>query len=209
MGSGLSEHGVTIAVAVIAGVLGASGIVNVIIAYIIKPHMFAEVIQNHLTDPHVVMINVKNTGNAPAKDLDLTVTTSTNITNRTTIFSTENYSKIPTTTPQILHLHIPRFVEGEGSLVGIQMLTDPLPNSTSPESYDIYTTYDVGSSKLVTTVTAQPPYVIVEKQTTNDYDIYLYGAVSIVISVVIVVVYIILRKQREKLKKFREKLKSR
>jgi hypothetical protein len=198
-----TEAAVTIIVAVIAGILGASGIVNVIIAYIIKPDMFAEVLPNHTTDPHVVTINVKNNGNAPAKDLDLTVTTSTNITNHTTIFSTEGFTKINTTNPQILHLHIPRFVEGEGSLVSIHMLTDPLPNSTSPEVYDIYTTYDVGSSKLVSTVTTQPPYVIIEKQTTNFIEKYSYGITYIGVAIVVfggLVGYLEIKKRRARRK---------
>lgn len=184
----------TIVVAIITGVLGASGIINVVVAYLVKPDIFAEVIPT-TKSPHVATINVKNNGNAPARDLDLTVTTSSNITNHH-IFSTENYTEINNTkhpNPKMLKIHIPRFVEGEGSLVTIDAMTNPKPNNAS-EDYNVYTTHDVGSSKLVTHIVSQfpqNPSITIDKQTTTLESKYGYGLIYIIVAVIIVVIYIL------------------
>ena len=116
----MSKWVVPIIVALI-GIFSVSGIVNVIIGYLLKPDIFAEVIPIG-KNPNVTTINVKNNGHAGAKNLELTIETSSNLTSHH-IFATENYSEIYGKNLRMLQISLPRFSEGQGSLITIDTVT--------------------------------------------------------------------------------------
>jgi hypothetical protein len=99
----------------------------------------------------------------------------------------------------MLKIHIPRFVEGEGSLVTIDAVTNPRPNNTA-EDYSVYTTYDVGSSKLVTHIVSnypQNPLITIDKQTSTFQSKYGYGLTYIAIAISILIAWLLYWKREE------------
>jgi hypothetical protein len=93
---------------------------------------------------HNSTLIVTNNGYAPATDLMLTVQPPEKLINKN-IFSTENYTVVNDN--EILQLHFPRLVQGNGSIVIIDMFIDPKINISNP-NYISYVTHERGSVKI-------------------------------------------------------------
>lgn len=76
-----------------------------------------------------------------AKDLKLTVQAPPDVSFKHPLFSTERYTENKTGDPTILEIYVPRFIQGDGSMIRIETLIDPKANLTSGD-YVFYATYD-------------------------------------------------------------------
>jgi hypothetical protein len=110
-----------IIVPIIVAVLGTS-VVNIFVSAFLRPEIFTEVIPD-AENPLNATINVINKGRAPAKNLQITVEAPYNITNHR-IFSTENYTQKFIQNSTTLEVLLPRFSQGDGSLVKINTLAN-------------------------------------------------------------------------------------
>jgi hypothetical protein len=97
------------------------------------------------------------------------------------IFSTETYTEKFVQNSTTLEVLVPRFSQGDGSLVKINTLANSKPNLTSVD-YVIYSTYDDGSNKLSAHVSKTPlavPQTIGDQ--TNDFLAkYQYSTIGII-----------------------------
>jgi hypothetical protein len=136
--------GVPIIIAIIAGVIALiSALINYIIAALFIPNLDISKEPNQEQNKKTI-IDITNIGSAPAKSLKLTVQAPQNISFKHPIFSTEIYNETKTEDPARLELYIPRFIQGDGSMIRIEALINNRSNMTSG-NYIFYATYDQGS----------------------------------------------------------------
>jgi hypothetical protein len=150
---GWKNIGVTILPAIIAAVLGGSTLITFIISAFLTPNITIDfaIDWRNLNEAKFI---IKNTGNAAAKNVILTVQAPYSITSHT-IFSTENSTEVSSPNPKSLEVHVPRFVQGGGSLTEIDTVIDNKSNITTGE-YRIYITYDQGSVSRIIPIVQRP-----------------------------------------------------
>ena len=85
-----------------------------------------------------------NIGGTAAKHVKLTVKAPEEI-NGYNGFSTENMS-LQKAMPRVLQGYIPRFVQGDGSLVNISLMIKATPKINYSKSYAAFVTHDQGSN---------------------------------------------------------------
>ena len=100
----------------------------------VKPEKYSE----------AVVVEAKNHGRDSARGLVLTIESPDNIINKT-ILATENVTSIKQN-HTILSLNLPRFSNGEGSVIKINVWTNS-PQSSLIENMNAYATYEKGSIK--------------------------------------------------------------
>lgn len=103
--------GVPILTAIIA-VLGGSTVISFIISAFLVPNMTIDSAIDRLDQSKAEFV-IKNTGNAAAKNVILTIQAPYNVANHT-VFSTENYTERKSSNPKSLEVYIPRFVQRGG-----------------------------------------------------------------------------------------------
>jgi len=134
-------------------------------------------------DKYSAYISVTNLGRVSAKQMTLTIDNPAKILNHT-IFSTEEYSEnknYSNTHPKILKIFIPRFVQGEGSVINVNLKVDPTVNIDSGQ-YVVYTTYDQGSVRKILPVSEQA--VSAEPEQFKYYDPIILGITAAVAAVI-------------------------
>jgi len=113
---------------IIASSVFLSGITNYYYEFYNKPNLVIDITPNNNEDYRNVTINVKNNGVEPAKNLLLTIRSPGGIINDSGIFYTENLTiDNKLTKPDLLQLHIPRFIHGKGSMVSINIFSECSP----------------------------------------------------------------------------------
>jgi hypothetical protein len=127
-----------------------------VITYVVAAYLIPNVNVNISSDPdniHSAYISVKNDGKVSATQLTLTIHNPARLLNHS-IFSTENYvenKNYTTAHPNVLKIFVPRFVQGEGSLISVNLNLDPKAEFNSGQ-YVVYTTFDQGSVKKTLSV---------------------------------------------------------
>ena len=91
-----------------------------------------------------VVVEAKNHGRDRARGLVLTIESPNNIINKT-VLATENVTSMKQN-QTILSLNLPRFSNGEGSVIKINVWTNS-PQSSLIENINAYATYEKGSTK--------------------------------------------------------------
>lgn len=128
--------------AVIAAILGGSTLISFIISAFLTPNVIIDFAKGeNLSEAQFI---IRNTGNAPAKDVVLTIQAPCCAITIESVFSTENYSERITPDPNSVELDVPRFVQGGGSIIKIDTIIDNESKLTGGE-YNTYITYDQGS----------------------------------------------------------------
>ncbi len=104
-----------------------------------------------MVDANLVTSNITNSGRVPANHLNLLVQTPSDITNDNDktnykVFATDNvnYKKIGS---RILNISMPRFVQGDGSLIEVTTRLGEKPDLNKFPKYTIFATFDEGSWK--------------------------------------------------------------
>jgi hypothetical protein len=99
------------------------------------------------------IIDITNNGSAPAKNALIVVRSNESFINNPTFFATDSYSSLTNLTnePNVLELSVPKFSQGEGSIVQINASLHHQIN-TPPANLTVYTTYDEGSKKYPSTM---------------------------------------------------------
>lgn len=152
--------GLSVAITVVATAFG--GVITVAVALLptlwIVPNISVGLIPDK-ENLHKVSIDLKNT---PATNTKFTIESPHNVT-RFDIFSTENFTK--ENSSRLLEINLPRFAQGEGSIVKINALMDLHSNITNNDRYTVYSTYNQGSKMdakhiLAAIPSAAPPATV-------------------------------------------------
>jgi hypothetical protein len=111
-----------------------------------KSNIKIEIIPNDIVD-RFSTVKITNDGRLPAKDIVITVQTPESIIGYR-IINTENttVTYVAEKDPRLLKLYIPRFVNGDGSVVRVVILT--AEKITDYSNYKVYATYNQGSIKV-------------------------------------------------------------
>jgi hypothetical protein len=165
---------VPIITSIIGAILSGSALFSFIISGLYKPDMGIEVTPS--IDGHNAKISIVNKGNAPAKNLILTVRAPYNIYTHPIVFSTENYTDKYNQSSNSYELYVQRFVQGDGSSTSISVQTDPKLNMSSKNYYSAYITYDQGSIRYVVPAVQQKPIPKTEYLNMYGNSIYLLAA---------------------------------
>lgn len=102
---------------------------------------------NQLPNANGTLIELKNEGMAPAKNVILTLESFARM-STDDVFTTENWTIFRNNSQQLV-MHTPRLANGEGSIIRINAAINNASNSANP-SYEIYLTHDQGSLKIPT-----------------------------------------------------------
>jgi hypothetical protein len=112
---------------IIASTVFLSGITNYYYEFYNQPKLVIDITPNNNEDYRSVTINVTNNGVESAKNLLLTIRSPGDITD-SRIFYTENLTiDDKLTKDDLLQVHIPRFIHGEGSLVSLDISSNCSP----------------------------------------------------------------------------------
>lgn len=146
-----------IGVPIIAGLIVAiSPYFAFLISAIAKPNISIEI---GLADENEATISIRNIGWSPANNLKLTIEYLFNIIDQN-IFSTENYTK--SNSSKLLEMNIPRFAQGDGSLLRISTRSQNTSAITEDNQYVVYGTYNEGSNMNSVYVIERPSPGIIE-----------------------------------------------
>jgi hypothetical protein len=117
------------------------GALNGLYNQFVKPNVNVDIAQNKL-NPDIITIEVENNGGSSANKLVLKIDSPVRIINYT-IFSSNNYTQYENA--YLLQVYVPRFVNGEGSLIRIIMLFDGRSIPNFFHYVTVYATFDQGS----------------------------------------------------------------
>jgi hypothetical protein len=139
---------ITIIISLVTAIVGAPTLYNVISDMFFAPNVTMDFLVNDLTKSNITL-EVKNIGNEAATHYSLTLESPYNILD-SQLFLTENYNntKVLLLDKKLLQISIPRLVQGQGSLIKLNLFVNPQESSNlNNDKFIAYSTFDQGSSK--------------------------------------------------------------
>jgi hypothetical protein len=134
------------AIQIASAILGSSLVVFGITTFYSEAINIPDIRAREFSNSTTVSIELTNSGRVPATNLILTTESYTNVNYE--IFTTENLT-IVIDDNRMFVAKFPRFVDGNGSLIRIEMSSgEQAADNPSNLSYIVYITYDQGSLKL-------------------------------------------------------------